>query len=80
MSVNVVSGERQKVGVKFSCSYQGHHPWGLKHGRQSHKETTDVWEPQQSSGEKRGQSSGTERERSLLFLTSALSPRITAVD
>lgn len=37
----------------------------------SHKETTDVWEPQQSSGEKRGQSSGTKREHAF-FCSSPL--------
>lgn len=60
-------------------------PRGLTSGAsrmaaQSCKETTDVWELQQSPGEKRGQSLGTKRGHVLLLLTSALSTRITAVD
>ena len=46
----------------------------------SYKETTDVWESQQSPGQKRGQSPGTKREHVLLLLTSALNTKIAAVD
>lgn len=76
------------------CIWEKHKRWeenpvvrtrGLTSGAsrmaaRSCKETTDVWEPQQSPGEKRGQSPGTNREHVLLLLTSGLSTRMAAVD
>lgn len=81
MNVNVVSGERHKVGGwDPAVLTRGVTSGASRMAARSHKETTYVWEPQQSSGGKRGQTSGTKREHALLPLTSALSTRIAAVD
>lgn len=57
--------------------------WGVTAGAprmaaRSCKGTTDVWKPQQRSGERRGCSPGTKRECIHLLLTSSLSAGITA--